>query len=81
MDVDKAVAAAKEAFENGEWGRMNARERGRLMYRYVFLKTQVCEFSYSLTLPRFKILLQNILICTYYITCLLLLTSYKISYI
>ncbi|XP_002711492.2 mitochondrial 10-formyltetrahydrofolate dehydrogenase [Oryctolagus cuniculus] len=33
VDVDKAVAAAKEAFENGEWGRMNARERGRLMYR------------------------------------------------
>uniref|UniRef100_A0A2K5ZQE3 10-formyltetrahydrofolate dehydrogenase n=1 Tax=Mandrillus leucophaeus TaxID=9568 RepID=A0A2K5ZQE3_MANLE len=32
-DVDKAVAAAKDAFENGEWGRMNARERGRLMYR------------------------------------------------
>ncbi|TRZ12377.1 hypothetical protein HGM15179_014751 [Zosterops borbonicus] len=32
-DVDKAVAAAKEAFENGEWRRMNARERGRLMYR------------------------------------------------
>nr|XP_056703525.1 mitochondrial 10-formyltetrahydrofolate dehydrogenase [Euleptes europaea] len=32
-DVDKAVAAAKEAFEQGEWGRMNARERGRLMYR------------------------------------------------
>ena len=34
MDVDKAVAAAKDAFENGEWGRMNARDRGRLMYRY-----------------------------------------------
>ncbi|KAM9673302.1 mitochondrial 10-formyltetrahydrofolate dehydrogenase [Trichechus inunguis] len=33
VDVDKAVAAAKDAFENGEWGRMNARERGRLMYR------------------------------------------------
>ncbi|POI31406.1 hypothetical protein CIB84_004843, partial [Bambusicola thoracicus] len=32
-DVDRAVAAAKEAFENGEWGRMNARERGRLMYK------------------------------------------------
>ncbi|XP_010355607.1 mitochondrial 10-formyltetrahydrofolate dehydrogenase [Rhinopithecus roxellana] len=32
-DVDKAVAAAKDAFENGEWGIMNARERGRLMYR------------------------------------------------
>nr|KAF6451547.1 aldehyde dehydrogenase 1 family member L2 [Molossus molossus] len=36
VDVDKAVAAAKDAFENGEWGRMNARERGRLMYKYVF---------------------------------------------
>lgn len=33
VDVDKAVAAAKDAFEKGEWGRMNARERGRLMYR------------------------------------------------
>ncbi|XP_066490536.1 mitochondrial 10-formyltetrahydrofolate dehydrogenase isoform X1 [Tiliqua scincoides] len=32
-DVDKAVAAAKEAFEHGEWGKMNARERGRLLYR------------------------------------------------
>ncbi|MBN3296525.1 AL1L1 dehydrogenase, partial [Amia calva] len=32
-DVDKAVAAAKEAFENGEWGRMNPRDRGRLIYR------------------------------------------------
>ncbi|XP_066447546.1 mitochondrial 10-formyltetrahydrofolate dehydrogenase [Eleutherodactylus coqui] len=32
-DVDKAVAAAKEAFENGEWGKMNARDRGRLLYR------------------------------------------------
>ncbi|XP_068109179.1 cytosolic 10-formyltetrahydrofolate dehydrogenase [Hyperolius riggenbachi] len=32
-DVDKAVAAAKEAFENGEWGKMNPRDRGRLLYR------------------------------------------------
>ncbi|XP_051874090.1 cytosolic 10-formyltetrahydrofolate dehydrogenase [Pristis pectinata] len=32
-DVDKAVAAAKEAFEAGEWGRMNPRDRGRLIYR------------------------------------------------
>ncbi|XP_062989479.1 mitochondrial 10-formyltetrahydrofolate dehydrogenase [Elgaria multicarinata webbii] len=32
-DVDKAVAAAKYAFEHGEWGKMNARERGRLLYR------------------------------------------------
>lgn len=32
-DVDKAVAAAKEAFENGLWGKINARDRGRLLYR------------------------------------------------
>ncbi|XP_071984943.1 cytosolic 10-formyltetrahydrofolate dehydrogenase [Engystomops pustulosus] len=32
-DIDKAVAAAKEAFENGEWGKINARDRGRLLYR------------------------------------------------
>ncbi|KAM4652707.1 cytosolic 10-formyltetrahydrofolate dehydrogenase isoform 1-T2 [Discoglossus pictus] len=32
-DIDKAVAAAKEAFEGGEWGKMNARDRGRLLYR------------------------------------------------
>ncbi|XP_015254721.1 PREDICTED: cytosolic 10-formyltetrahydrofolate dehydrogenase-like [Cyprinodon variegatus] len=34
-DVDKAVAAAKEAFEDGEWGKMNPRDRGRLIYRWV----------------------------------------------
>ncbi|KAL4655636.1 cytosolic 10-formyltetrahydrofolate dehydrogenase-like [Arapaima gigas] len=32
-DVDCAVAAAKVAFEEGEWGRMNPRDRGRLIYR------------------------------------------------
>uniref|UniRef100_A0A4W3HKR1 10-formyltetrahydrofolate dehydrogenase n=1 Tax=Callorhinchus milii TaxID=7868 RepID=A0A4W3HKR1_CALMI len=32
-DVDKAVAGAKEAFDNGQWGRMNARDRGRLLYK------------------------------------------------
>uniref|UniRef100_A0A8C5N4Q7 10-formyltetrahydrofolate dehydrogenase n=1 Tax=Gouania willdenowi TaxID=441366 RepID=A0A8C5N4Q7_GOUWI len=33
IDVDKAVAAAKEAFEDGEWGKMNPRDRGRLIYK------------------------------------------------
>lgn len=47
-DVDRAVAAAKEAFENGEWGRMNARERGRLMYKYV--KGSMCGFGLVLFL-------------------------------
>uniref|UniRef100_A0A1A8RSL6 10-formyltetrahydrofolate dehydrogenase n=1 Tax=Nothobranchius rachovii TaxID=451742 RepID=A0A1A8RSL6_9TELE len=32
-DVNKAVAAAKEAFEEGEWGKMNPRDRGRLIYK------------------------------------------------
>uniref|UniRef100_UPI00398F083B mitochondrial 10-formyltetrahydrofolate dehydrogenase-like n=1 Tax=Pristiophorus japonicus TaxID=55135 RepID=UPI00398F083B len=32
-DVDKAVAVAKDAFENGQWGKMNARDRGRLLYQ------------------------------------------------
>lgn len=34
-DVDRAVAAAKEAFEEGEWGKMNPRDRGRLIYKSV----------------------------------------------
>lgn len=38
-DVDKAVAAAKEAFEEGEWGKMNPRDRGRLIYKSVHLVT------------------------------------------
>src|SRR5918911_5147749 len=31
-DVDKAVAAARRAFE-GKWGRTSARERGRLLFK------------------------------------------------
>ncbi|XP_052781416.1 cytosolic 10-formyltetrahydrofolate dehydrogenase-like [Mya arenaria] len=32
-DVNRAVEAAKEAFFEGPWGKMNARDRGKLMYR------------------------------------------------
>jgi formyltetrahydrofolate dehydrogenase len=32
-DVDEAVAAAKKAFEEGEWSKMNARDRGKLMFK------------------------------------------------
>jgi aldehyde dehydrogenase (NAD+) len=32
-DVDAAVAAARHAFEEGEWGRLTALERGRLMMK------------------------------------------------
>nr|CAG4638677.1 EOG090X0BM2 [Cyclestheria hislopi] len=32
-DVNIAVEAARKAFEEGDWGKMNARDRGRLLYR------------------------------------------------
>ncbi len=32
-DVDLAVEAARDQFDGGEWSRLNARERGRLMYQ------------------------------------------------
>ncbi|XP_068573164.1 mitochondrial 10-formyltetrahydrofolate dehydrogenase [Cebidichthys violaceus] len=32
-DVDRAVAAAKEAYYSGPWGRMNPRDRGSLLYK------------------------------------------------
>lgn len=36
-DIDKAVKAARTAFETGPWHTMDARERGRLMHRLVDL--------------------------------------------
>ncbi|TRY66700.1 hypothetical protein DNTS_011628, partial [Danionella cerebrum] len=39
-DVEKAVFAAKEAFEKGEWGKMNPRDRGRLLYKLADLMEQ-----------------------------------------
>ncbi|XP_042566059.1 mitochondrial 10-formyltetrahydrofolate dehydrogenase isoform X2 [Clupea harengus] len=39
-DVDRAVAAAKDAFETGPWGRMNHRDRGRLLYNLADLMEQ-----------------------------------------
>lgn len=32
-DVDRAVKAAKKAFEEGEWGKISARERGALLFK------------------------------------------------
>ncbi|XP_037535082.1 cytosolic 10-formyltetrahydrofolate dehydrogenase [Nematolebias whitei] len=42
-DVDRAVSAAKEAFEQGEWGKMNPRDRGRLIYKLADLMEQYQE--------------------------------------
>ncbi|CAG9767702.1 unnamed protein product [Ceutorhynchus assimilis] len=39
-DVDKAVQAAKKAFEEGEWSKISARERGQLLYKLADLMQQ-----------------------------------------
>ncbi len=39
-DVDKAVKAARKALEHGPWGRMDAADRGRLMFRLAELVDQ-----------------------------------------
>lgn len=36
-DVARAATAAREAFENGPWRTMDARDRGRLMYKFADL--------------------------------------------
>ncbi|XP_059140890.1 cytosolic 10-formyltetrahydrofolate dehydrogenase-like [Physella acuta] len=40
QDVNRAVEAAKEAFEEGEWGKMNARDRGQLLMKLADLMEQ-----------------------------------------
>jgi aldehyde dehydrogenase (NAD+) len=39
-DVDKAVKAARRAFEKGPWRKMSARERGRILYKLADLIEQ-----------------------------------------
>ncbi|KAL0867641.1 hypothetical protein ABMA27_008396 [Loxostege sticticalis] len=39
-DVDKAVKAAKKAFEEGEWAKISARERGQLLFKLADLMEQ-----------------------------------------
>jgi aldehyde dehydrogenase (NAD+) len=39
-DVDKAVKAARREFDGGSWRKMNARERGRLLYKLADLIEQ-----------------------------------------
>ncbi|XP_050454491.1 cytosolic 10-formyltetrahydrofolate dehydrogenase isoform X2 [Cataglyphis hispanica] len=39
-DVDRAVKAAKKAFEQGEWGKISARERGALLFKLANLMEQ-----------------------------------------
>ncbi|KAH9636936.1 hypothetical protein HF086_016875 [Spodoptera exigua] len=39
-DVDRAVLAAKKAFEEGEWSKISARERGQLLFKLADLMEQ-----------------------------------------
>ena len=32
-DIDRAAKAARAAFDSGEWPKMDARDRGRLLYK------------------------------------------------
>jgi phenylacetaldehyde dehydrogenase len=42
-DIDRAVKAARKAFETGPWRRMSGRERGRLLYKLADLIEQNLE--------------------------------------
>jgi aldehyde dehydrogenase (NAD+) len=42
-DVDLAVDAAREAFDNGPWSKMDARDRGALMYKLADLIAEDAE--------------------------------------
>src|SRR2546429_9290870 len=44
-DIDKAVAAARKAFE-GKWSKISARERGRMTYKLSqLIETQAAELA------------------------------------
>jgi phenylacetaldehyde dehydrogenase len=45
-DIDRAVRAARAAFESGPWSRMSGRERGRLLYKLAdLLEEHLEEFA------------------------------------
>jgi aldehyde dehydrogenase (NAD+) len=47
-DVDLAVKAARKAFDNGPWSRMDARDRGKLMFRLADLIEEETEYLAAL---------------------------------
>ncbi len=54
-DVDLAVKAAREAFDHGPWGRMNASERGKLLYKLAdAIEAQLPELAALETLDNGK---------------------------
>jgi aldehyde dehydrogenase (NAD+) len=54
-DVDRAVRAARTAFEEGPWSRMDARDRGRLLYRLAdLIERETAELALLETLDNGK---------------------------
>ena len=54
-DVDLAVKAAREAFENGPWSKMDARDRGRLMHKLAdLIEEEIDELAALETLDNGK---------------------------
>src|SRR4051794_38282006 len=54
-DVDKAVKAARRAFEKGPWRKMSARERGECIYRLAdLMEKNVKELAMLETLDNGK---------------------------
>jgi aldehyde dehydrogenase (NAD+) len=54
-DVDAAVKAARKALEQGPWGKMDARDRGKLMYRLAdLIESEAAELAALETLDNGK---------------------------
>ncbi len=54
-DVDRAVKAAREAFDKGPWRKMDARERGRLMHKLAdLIEDEIDELAQLETLDNGK---------------------------
>ena len=44
-DVDRAVAAAKDAFENGPWSASTGQERGRVLFKLATQSVRIFRHS------------------------------------
>ena len=54
-DIDRAVKAARKAFEDGPWHRMTASERGKLIWKLGdLLEKNIEEFATLEALPRYR---------------------------
>ncbi len=54
-DVDRAVQAARRAFESGDWPKMDARDRGKLMFRLAdLIEEEIDELAALETLDNGK---------------------------